>query len=99
MPDRLRLMVLLAAWCGLRFGELAELRRADVDLAHGVLRVRRGVVRAGGQPIAGTPKSEAGIRDVAIPPHLMPMVHDHLIGHAGRGRDALLFPAAIGRAT
>src|SRR5215218_3071857 len=25
MPERLRLMVLLAAWCGLRFGELAEL--------------------------------------------------------------------------
>ena len=62
MPDRLRLMALLAAWCGLRFGELAELRRADVDLVHGVLQVRRGVVRAGGQPIAGTPKSEAGIR-------------------------------------
>ena len=96
MPDRLQLMVLLAAWCGLRFGELAELRRADVDLAHGVLRVRRGVVRAGGQWIAGTPKSEAGVRDVAVPPHLMPLVHDHLTEHAGRGRDALLFTAASG---
>ena len=97
MPDRLRLMALLAAWCGLRFGELAELRRADVDLVHGVLQVRRGVVWAGGQPIAGTPKSEAGIRDVAIPPHLMPMVHDHLTGHVGRAPDALLFPALSGR--
>ena len=97
MPDRLRLMVLLAAWCGLRFGELAELRRADIDLAHGVLRVRRGVVRAGGQHIAGTPKSPAGVRDVAIPPHLMPMVHDHLAGHTGSGRDALLFTAQSGR--
>lgn len=26
MPERLRVMTLLAAWCGLRFGELAELR-------------------------------------------------------------------------
>jgi integrase len=96
MPDRLRLMVLLAAWCGLRFGELAELRRADVDLAHGVLWVRRGVVRAGGQAIAGTPKSPAGVRDVAIPPHLMDAVRDHLAAHAGREPDALLFPALSG---
>ncbi len=32
MPPRYRLMVLLAAWCQLRFGELTELRRADIDL-------------------------------------------------------------------
>jgi integrase len=96
MPDRLQLMVLLAAWCGLRFGELAELRRADVDLVHGVLRVRRGVVRAGGQWIAGTPKSEAGQRDVAIPPHLLPAVEEHLSAHAGPEPGVLLFTAVSG---
>jgi integrase len=96
MPPRYRLMVLLAAWCALRFGELAELRRADVDLAHGVVRVRRGVIRADSGRVVKDPKSEAGKRDVAIPPHLMPLVHEHLIEHAGRGRDALLFPAASG---
>jgi integrase len=32
MPERLRLLVLLAAWCGLRFGELTELRRSDIDM-------------------------------------------------------------------
>ncbi|MCW2753017.1 MAG: integrase family protein, partial [Marmoricola sp.] len=32
MPQRLQAMTLLAAWCGLRFGELTELRRKDVDL-------------------------------------------------------------------
>ena len=32
----------------------------------------------------------------AIPPHLMPLVHEHLIEHVGRGRDALLFPSAAG---
>jgi integrase len=96
MPDRLRLMVLLAAWCGLRFGELAELRRTDIDLAHGVLYVRRGVVRAGGQVIAGTPKSPAGVRDVTIPPHLMDAVRDHMAEHVARDRDALLFPALSG---
>jgi integrase len=29
MPPRYRLMVLLAAWCALRFGELTELRRSE----------------------------------------------------------------------
>ena len=48
MPDRLQLMVLLAAWCAMRFGELAELRRKDIDNKN-VIRVRRGVVRAGGE--------------------------------------------------
>jgi len=27
LPDRYKLMALLAAWCAMRFGELAELRR------------------------------------------------------------------------
>lgn len=97
MPERLRPMVLLAAWCALRFGELAELRRGDVDLKHGLLRIRRGVTRVGTDVIVGTPKSEAGIRDVAIPPHLLPMLKAHLAAHVEPGRDALLFPAADGR--
>ena len=32
MPERLRLMVTLASWCALRFGEIVELRRGDIDL-------------------------------------------------------------------
>lgn len=95
MPERYQVMTLLAAWCGLRFGELAALRRNDIDVTHGVIHVRRGVVRAGGQVIESTPKSAAGIRDVAIPPHLMPAVKDHLAGHVN-GRQGLLFPAADG---
>lgn len=96
MPERLRLMVLLASWCALRFGELAELRRGDVDTKRGVLHIRRGVVRARGEVIVKTPKSDAGTRDVAIPPHLLPLVREHLLQHAEPGRDGLLFPAAGG---
>lgn len=104
MPERLRLAVLLTAWCGLRFGELAELRRRDIDLQRddqgsavtGRVRVRRGVVRADGQVIVGKPKTNAGIRDVAIPPHLLPAVERHLRDHVERGADALLFPGDRG---
>jgi integrase len=95
MPERYQAMVLLAAWCGLRFGELAELRRSDLDLKNGRIKIRRAVVRAAGKVIIGTPKSEAGIRDVAIPPHLVPILKTHIGEHAEFGRD-LLFPAANG---
>lgn len=96
MPERYRVMTLLASWCGLRFGELAELRRSDVSTKLGVVRVRRGVVRAAGETIVKKPKSDAGIRDVAIPPHLLPAVRDHLLRHAEKGKDGLLFPARSG---
>src|SRR5271165_331838 len=95
MPDELRLMVLLAAWCALRFGELAELRRGDIDLDERVVRVRRGAVRVSGWTVDG-PKSEAGKRDVAIPPHIVPAVEHHLSEHVGPERNSLLFPAKSG---
>lgn len=96
LPERYRVMALMASWCALRFGELAELRRNDVDTKTGVLRIRRGVVRAGGQTIIKAPKSDAGSRDVAIPPHLLPLVREHLLEHTEPGRDGLLFPATGG---
>jgi integrase len=104
MPDRLRLMVLLASWCALRFGETIELRRRDVDLAGEVIRIRRAAVRVKQDGAEGaryaylttTPKSEASVRDVSVPPHLLPVIEAHLSEHVGTGRDALLFPAARG---
>lgn len=96
MPEGRRLMVLLAAWCALRFGELTELRRHDLDLTNGVVKVRRGVVRTSEGVLVGTPKSEAGARNVAIPPHLLPLVKAHLSEHAEPGRDGLLFPGESG---
>ena len=93
-PSRYRLMVLLAAWCALRFGELAALTREDIDVDQGVIRVRRGVVRTSGGPVVKAPKSVAGRRDVAVPPHLMPVVTEHLDRYVAAGPGALVFPAA-----
>jgi integrase len=97
MPERLQLMVLLASWCALRYGETIELRRADIDLGAEVIRIRRAAVRVGGTFEVSTPKSDAGVRDVAIPPHLIPTIEDHLAKYVGRKRDSLLFPAGEGR--
>ncbi len=89
--------VLLAAWCGLRFGEIAELRRRDIDVKTAQLHISRAVTHVAGQPpIVGPPKSQAGIRDVTIPRHLVPRLDAHLRTHTALGRDALLFPAPTG---
>jgi integrase len=105
MPEQYRAMVLLAAWCALRFGELTELQRRDIiilddaddpDDAYGIVRVERAVVRVDKEFRVTTPKSDAGRRDVEIPPHLLPVIKDHLAQFVGPEKDALLFPAAHG---
>ena len=59
MPERLALAVWLAAYSGLRFGELAELRRRDVDMTgpEPALSVTRAVVHREGRTIVGEPKT------------------------------------------
>jgi integrase len=96
MPDRLQLMVLLAAWCALRFGELIEMRRFDIDVKAGKIMISRAAVRVSGELVVGTPKSSAGVRVVSLPPHLLPVVRDHLATFAAWGKDGLLFPAGSG---
>jgi len=96
MPEHLRAGVLLMAWCGLRYGELAELRRSDVEPDGSVVRVRRGVVYMNGEHIVSAPKSAAGVRDIAVPPHLAVGLIAHLADHVKPGRGALLFPGDDG---
>jgi integrase len=96
MPERFQPMVLLSGWCALRFGELVELRRKDIDLKNAVIHVRRGATRAEGRIFIDTPKSEAGIRDVAIPPHLIPMLKEHLSERMSWDKESLLFPNSTG---
>ena len=96
MPEQYRALVLLGAWCALRSGELLELRRRDVDVVHGTVRVERAVSWVRGKAVTGTPKSAAVTRTVAIPPHIVPAVTRHLEEFTGSSADALLFPGADG---
>jgi len=95
MPKRWRLMVVFAAWCALRYEEVAELRRGDIDPDAGVIDVSRAVTFIGTVRHVGPPKSEAGVRLVNIPPHLLPAVIDHLAALPD-DPEALLFPSEAG---
>jgi integrase len=97
MPERLKLAVLLGCWGALRYGEIAELRRKDIDPAHGIVKVRRGVTWTNGTVSVGPPKTAAGIRDVHLPSFLAPALADHLNRFAQAGPNGLLFPSATGQ--
>ncbi|MGB5796881.1 MAG: site-specific integrase [Mycolicibacter algericus] len=92
MPTELRASVILAAWCGLRWGETSELRRKDIPADCSVLRIRRAVTYRSGKFYVGEPKTAAGVRDVAVPPHIRPVLKAHLKNHVGKDGEALLFP-------
>jgi integrase len=47
--------------------------------------------------VIGAPKSAAGVRDVAIPPHLIAPLTEHLRRHVAVGGDALLFTSRSGQ--
>ena len=79
VKPRYRALVLAAAFSGLRRGELFGLRRAHVDVDRGTVTVelqRQQLAR--GEHIVGPPKSDAGMRTVALPPEAFEPLAVHL---------------------
>jgi integrase len=98
MTDRYRAMVVFDAYCGLRLGELAGLRRGRVDLLHRQARVIEIAVEVKGQLVFNAPKTSAGNRTVPIPPSVAERLADHMAQFSGEGPDGLVFPGADGGA-
>lgn len=89
---RWRLMVLLGAFASTRPEELAELRRADVDLDAGSVRVRRAAPELNtGHRVIGDPKSRAGKREIMLPSFVLLDVRRHLEWFAQNGPEGLVF--------
>ena len=93
-PKRLKGLVLISAWCGLRWGEVIELQRGDISADCSVITVCRGATHRKGC-IVSTPKSGKG-RTVVVPPHIRQDLIDHLDHHVAKDAQAQLFPAAKG---
>lgn len=97
IKPQLRAFVLLAAFGGLRRGELLALTRRDVDLLHRTVDVRLQRQEAkGGGHLVGPPKTDAGSRVLVLPAGLVPELENHLKRWAAPGPDGLLFPGVRG---
>lgn len=91
-----RMLVLLAAYCQLRFGELAGLRRSRVDVLHRTIEVvEQAVELRDGTVVFKEPKSDSS-RRVALPQDLVPDLEDHLAERVSPEPDALLFTSPEG---
>lgn len=90
-----RALILIAGWCGLRFGEVTELRRKDISKDRSTITVARGVVHRGGECFIDTPKSDK-VRTVVIPPHIRADIAAHLKARVAKSPEALVFPPARG---
>lgn len=86
-------LVRLAAYCGLRWGEVAALQVGDVDLSSRRLRVQRAQVEVSGRVEVKPPKSRYGRRRVPIPLRLLDDMRDVV---AGRAASELLFTSPDG---
>ena len=88
-----RLAVLVLAYCGLRWSELAALRVGRLDLMRRRVIVAEAMTEVnGGRPVRGTPKSHES-RSVPIPRIL---IDDLAIHVADKGRDDLVFTTPNG---
>jgi integrase len=96
IEPRYRALVLVAAYTGLRAGELMALRRTHVDLLHRTITVVEQVQPVKGGHEVSVPKSAAGRRSVAIPRLVADALHDHLAEYAEPAADGLIFTAPQG---
>jgi integrase len=94
---RYRALILLAVFGCLRWGELAALRRTDIDLATRTVRIERTLteLRGSGQ-VFGPPKTDAGHRTVAFPDFIVPNLTNHLAQFTAPEADALVFTSPTG---
>ncbi|WP_435253598.1 tyrosine-type recombinase/integrase, partial [Streptomyces sp. 1222.5] len=77
LDDRYRVLVDLAAGCGLRQGEAFGLGVEDIDFAGGTLHVVRQVKLLGGRPVFALPKG-GKVRDVPLPDSVAASLTAHL---------------------
>lgn len=79
VPPRYRAMVVLAAWSGLRVGELGALRVADVDFLRRRVSVTQAVTTPSTGPRIKEPKTKASRRTVPVPSFALEQVAAHIV--------------------
>lgn len=83
IEGRYRTMVLTMAWATLRIGEATGLRRTDIDVVVGTIRIANNVVEVAGKLDEGPPKTAAGRRTMRLPDSLIDELAEHLDRFSG----------------
>jgi len=91
VEPRWQALILMAAYSGLRWGELAGLRRRYLDPLHKTVRVVEQCTEVNGHFVWGPPKTAAGTRTVALPSFICDVMIDHLARWSQPGVDGLVF--------
>lgn len=96
---RFRVLILLAAFGTLRWGEVTALRRSDIAADGSWVRIAHAHTEVKGKGIVvGPPKSRAGVRTVTVPAAIRPELTAHLAEFVDPRPDALVFTGPKGAA-
>jgi len=95
---RYKVMLLLAAYGGFRFGELCALRRASVDVTKNTVRVTQTLVDVNNTVTFGPPKTKSSVRTVTLPRSVMAELEHHMTEFVGENPESLLFTFQNGTA-
>lgn len=99
IEPRFRALVLLAAYGGLRFGELAGLRRSKLDPVRGRVQIVESLVEANGRLSFGPPKTKRSLRTVPLPRRIVSEIEEHLEQYVVADHDSLVFTGPKGSTT
>lgn len=101
MNPRYREMVLIAAYSGLRFGELIALEAKDFiregspESFYYSIKVTKSAILVGDSVQKGTPKSKYGVRTVPLPQHLNETI-ERVLERVAKNQHSLVFPSKSG---
>lgn len=97
MPERYRALVLLTAFCSLRWGEGTALLREDLALDASSLRISKALVEVAGRGlVVSAPKSRAGVRTVTVPEAIRPDILRHMERYVGVRPGSYMFTGEKG---
>lgn len=81
-PARFRAMIVTAGYLGLRWGEVAGLKRTRLNLLQGTLEVSEILVEVAGALSFGEPKTNASRRLLSLPAFLVDELKQHIEDHS-----------------
>ena len=94
----MRVLVLFATFTSLRLGELRALRRDRLDALHRTVQVIEQYQElSDGTLVLGPPKTDAGVRTVAIPQAIISDIEAHLSTYSAPGPEGLVFCGTLGQ--